>query len=261
MLLAVLIIETMLFYSRLANAIALQRRERAYRNLSMQAVTGAFAHELRTPLGAIALNASTALIHLRSTPQELDDMEELLSDIEADSHRAGAIISSIRELTTTAVHQGASADAAESSQLALRLLKHDLQIEGISVTAELESESPESADGWPGAPADTLEPHQERYRCNEGIAPGKKTSSQRPLRRAINSVCIGPRLGPGISTEDRERIFDPFFSTKPESAGLGLAISSTLIERNGGKLRLAKSDSNGSVFELVLPLAGAHRVD
>ena len=88
-LLTVLLIEKMFLYSRLANAIILQRRERTNRLLTVEAVTGAIAHELRTPLGAIALNASTALSQLRSSPPELEEMEDILSDIEADSHRAG----------------------------------------------------------------------------------------------------------------------------------------------------------------------------
>src|SRR6478735_4783776 len=98
MLLTVLIVETMLLYSRLASAITLQRRERTNRLLSVEAVTGAIAHELGAPLGAIVLNASTALSQLRSPPRDLEDMEGILSDIEADSHRAGAMISSIREM-------------------------------------------------------------------------------------------------------------------------------------------------------------------
>src|SRR5258705_10518432 len=56
--------------------------------------------------------------------------------------------------------------------------------------------------------------------------------------------------GPGISAEDRERVFDPFFTTKPGGMGLGLAISSTLVANHGGKLRLVKSEPNGSIFEL-----------
>jgi signal transduction histidine kinase len=99
MLLTVLIIETMFLYSRLASAVTLQRRERSNRLLSIDAVTGAIAHELRSPLGAIALNANSALVQLRSTPRQLEDIEDILGDIEADSHRAAAIISSIRELT------------------------------------------------------------------------------------------------------------------------------------------------------------------
>ena len=62
--------------------------------------------------------------------------------------------------------------------------------------------------------------------------------------------------GPGIATGDRERIFDPFFTTKAGGMGLGLAISSTLVANHGGKLRLVKSDSEGSIFQLALPVSG-----
>ena len=143
MLLTVLLIETMYIYSRLASAITLLRRERTNRLLSVEAVTGAMAHELRTPLGAIALNASTALRQMRSSPRELEDMEEILGDIEADSHRAAAMISSIREMTTKSFHRNVLTSAEDVGQLALRLLKHDLQINGVSVITEFQGNLPE----------------------------------------------------------------------------------------------------------------------
>lgn len=61
--------------------------------------------------------------------------------------------------------------------------------------------------------------------------------------------------GDGVPAEDRKRIFDPFFTTRPNGMGLGLAISSTLLARYGGKLELLKSDSDGSIFELTLPVS------
>jgi signal transduction histidine kinase len=60
--------------------------------------------------------------------------------------------------------------------------------------------------------------------------------------------------GPGIPAEDRQRIFDPFFTTKLGGMGLGLAISSTLVANHGGKLRLVKSDAEGSAFQLEMPV-------
>src|SRR5258707_9385685 len=101
MLLTVLLVETTLLYSRLASAIILQRRERTNRLLSVDAITAAIAHELRTPLGAISLNANTALGQLRSNPPELEEMDEILTDIDAESHREAAIISSVRQLSKT----------------------------------------------------------------------------------------------------------------------------------------------------------------
>jgi signal transduction histidine kinase len=60
----------------------------------------------------------------------------------------------------------------------------------------------------------------------------------------------GPRICRGVP----DRIFDPFFTTKPSGMGLGLAICRTIIENHGGKLRLAKSQSGGSIFEISMPI-------
>ena len=62
--------------------------------------------------------------------------------------------------------------------------------------------------------------------------------------------------GPGIPVEDRKRVFDPFFTTKADGTGLGLAVCLTVIENHGGRLRLVKSDSDGSIFELAMPVGG-----
>jgi len=67
--------------------------------------------------------------------------------------------------------------------------------------------------------------------------------------------------GCGVSPAVKERIFDPFFSTKTDGMGLGLAVCSTLLEQSGGKLRLAESDMKGSVFELALPVGEPRATD
>jgi signal transduction histidine kinase len=257
LLLTVLLIETMFLYWRLASAITLQRRERTNRLLSVEAATGAIAHELGTPLGAIALNASTALSQLRSTPRELEDMEAILSDIEADSHRAAAIVSSIREMTAKTVHRSALTSAEDVGQLALRLLKHDLQINEVSVTAEFQSNLPE-------VQIDGMELQQVLLNLVRNAIDAMSSSPPEVRRLRLKTSFDGQSTvlmsvqdsGPGISAVDRERIFDPFFTTKPGGMGLGLAISSTLVASRGGKLRLIKSDSDGSIFELAVPVGG-----
>jgi len=256
-LLTVLIIETMFLYLRLASAVSLQRRERTNRLLSVDAVTGAIAHELNSPLGAIALNANTAVSQLRATPSKLEGIEDILSDIEADSHRASAIISSIRELTTKTSDEEASTSAEDAGRLALRLLNHDLQINAVSVTTAFRGNLPKVRMAGMkleqvllnlvknAIDAMTYSPAEARRLRLETSFDGRST------------VLISVQdSGPGISAEDRERIFDPFFTTKPGGMGLGLAISSTLLEHSGGKLRLVKSAIDGSTFELALPIAG-----
>jgi C4-dicarboxylate-specific signal transduction histidine kinase len=257
MLLTVLLIETMLLYSRLASAITLQRRERTNRLLSVGVVTGAIAHELGAPLGAIVLNAGTALSQLRSAPQELRDMEDILSDIEADGHRAAAIVSSIREMTIKTAHRGAKTSAEDVGDVVLRLLKHDLQINEVSVTAEFQGNLPE-------VQIDSIELQQVLLNLVRNAIDAMNSLPPERRRLRLKTSFDGQSTvlmlvqdsGPGISAEDCELIFDPFFTTKPGGMELGLAISSTLIANRGGKLRLIKSDPEGSIFELAIPVGG-----
>ncbi|CUT12495.1 twocomponent sensor histidine kinase [Bradyrhizobium sp.] len=256
MLLTVLLIETMFIYSRLASVIALQRRERANRLLSIDAVTGAIAHELRSPLGAISLNAATGLSHLRAVSPELEELENILCDIEADGGRAADIISSIREMTIKTAHGGASANVEDIAELTLRLLKHDLLANGVSVATELQGNIPPVA-------LDGTELQQIVLNlCKNAIdAMSSVPADQRQLR--LKTALDGSTTvhlsvedsGTGITPRHQERIFDPFFTTKQGGMGLGLAISSNLVAKCGGRLRLVKSDVRGSVFELEIPIS------
>jgi len=260
-LLTVLVIETMFLYSRLANAITLQRRERTNRLLSVEAVTGAIAHELKTPLGAIALNASAALSQLRSTPRELEDVEDILCDIEADSYRAAALISSIREMSIKTNDRDALTSAEEAGQIALRLLKHDLQISRVSVTAEFQGNLPEVQIDGLKLQQVLLNLVRNAIDAMSSCPPEARGLRLKTSFDGQSTVLISVQdSGPGISAKDRERIFDPFFTTKPDAMGLGLAISSTLVARYGGKLSLVKSESDGSIFELAIPVGSTFSV-
>jgi signal transduction histidine kinase len=215
MVLVALLIETTFLYSRLASAIILQRRERTNRLLSVDAVTAAVAHELRTPLGAIALNASTGLSQLRSNPPELEEMDNILSDIEADSHRAGAIISSMRELTKKTTDRRALTHVEDNARLVLRLLHYDLLINEVSVATEFHGYLPEvQLDGM------QLQQVLVNLIKNAIEAMGSVTPQARRLRLTTgfdghSTVLLSVQdSGPGIPVEHHERIFDPFFTTK-----------------------------------------------
>jgi signal transduction histidine kinase len=256
MLLTVLLVETTFLYSRLASAMILQRRERANRFLTVDAITSAIAHELRTPVSAISLNADTARMQLRSTPPNLEEMDDILKDIESDSNRVGAIISSIRELSKKTTDRRALTSVEDSIRLVLRLLQHDLQINEVSVAIELENDIPEvHLDGT------QLQQVFLNLVKNAIEAMSSGTPARSRFLRLTTSfdghstVLLSVQdSGPGIPVEDRERIFDPFFTTKSGGTGLGLAICSIVVENHGGKLRLVKSDAGGSIFELAIPV-------
>jgi signal transduction histidine kinase len=257
MVLTGLLTETTFLYSRLASAIISQRRERTNRILSVDAVSAAIAHELRTPLGAIALNASTALSQLRSNPPELEEMDDILSDIEAESHRAGAIISSMRELTTKTTDRRELIQVEDIAQLVLRLLQYDLLINDVSVSTEFQGDLPD-------VHLDDMQLQQVLVNLIRNAIDAMSSVPPQARRLHLTTGLDGHSTvllsvqdsGPGIPVEDRERIFDPFFTTKSGGTGLGLAICFTVVANHGGKLRLVKSDSGGSIFEIAIPVGG-----
>jgi signal transduction histidine kinase len=169
------------------------------------------------------------------------------------------MISSIREMTTRTVHRSALTSAEDVAQLALRLLRHDLQVNAISVTTEFQGNLPEVL-------IDGMELQQILLNLVRNAIDAMSSSAPEARRLQLKTSFDGQSIvlmsvedsGPGISTEDQERIFDPFFTTKSDGMGLGLAISSSLVANHGGKLRLVKSDSDGSIFELAMPV-GAQR--
>src|SRR5258708_27451405 len=103
-----LLTEMTVLYSRLASALTMQRRERANRLASIDAATAAIAHEIRSPLGSITLNAGTALQQVLARPPQLEEMSVILKDIEDASLRINATIAGVRELFKDATDQPAT---------------------------------------------------------------------------------------------------------------------------------------------------------
>jgi hypothetical protein len=167
------------------------------------------------------------------------------------------MISSIREMTTKTIDRRAQTGAEDVARLALRLLKHDLQINEVAVTTEFQGNLPD-------VQLDGMELQQILLNLVRNAIDAMSSSPPEARRLRLKTSFDGHSTillsvqdsGPGISAEDRERIFDPFFTTKSGGMGLGLAISSTLVANHGGKLRLIKSDGEGSIFEIAMPLGG-----
>ena len=69
--------------------------------------------------------------------------------------------------------------------------------------------------------------------------------------------------GAGLDSREAERVFDAFFTTKPEGMGLGLSICRTIISAHGGSLSNANNENHGATFEFILPAYGdaSKRVD
>jgi signal transduction histidine kinase len=104
--------------------------------MSVDAATSAIAHEVRTPLGAIALNANVALAQLRSAPPELAEVEVILREIEVDVQRTSEVISGIRALFKTEPGNRIPVHLEDLARHALSLSEPDLLTTGTEVSTD-----------------------------------------------------------------------------------------------------------------------------
>jgi signal transduction histidine kinase len=256
MLLCVFLAEMTALYARLASAFSLLRRERANRLMTVDAATSAIAHEVRTPLAAIALNASSALGQLRGASTDLAEIEAILKEIERDSLRADEIIRTVRGLFRNSGDSRRVASLDDLTRQALSLAQHDLVANGVSVSTEFQCQLAQVRIDPALMQHVILNLVRNAIDAMISVAPRDRELHLTTRRGRGSTVVLSVRdAGNGIAAEDRDRIFEPFFTTKPSGMGLGLAISRAIVENQGGKLSLGAVNFNGAIFEVTLPIA------
>lgn len=246
---------------------AQQRRELAHlaRAGTLGALSGALAHELNQPLAAILSNAQVGSRRLTSAPPDLSEMGEILADIVDDTKRAGGIVHGMRAMF------------AKDAVIDLVPVNVNAVVTG-SLTL-LHGEIVARKGTVEFSPGDPLPPVRGSFvelqqvlinlilngldACREDRAGGKASATpflRIESRRVPEGVVVDVAdQGPGITPETRERLFEPFFSTKSDKGGLGLglSISRGIVERFGGTLEALPSEpGSGAVFRILLPVAG-----
>jgi len=254
-LLSILLIEMMVLYSRLASALILQRRERANQLMSIDAATSAIAHEIRSPLSSITLNAAVALNQLAAQPPDLEEMDAVLKDIEQASLRVGSIITSVRNLVIkkSSDHSGMQIEAVANQ--VLRLLRHDLQVNQIAVLTRF-------ADHTHAIAGDRAQLQQAVLNIIKNAIEAMMSAPADQRKLTVSTRIQEPWVvlnvrDTGSGIPERANIFDTFFTTKPDGMGLGLAICRTIIDRHGGRLALVATGDQGTDLEVRLPIASA----
>ena len=259
--LIVLLAETIWLYARLARTTVLLRRERANRLLSLDAATGAIAHEIAQPLAAIATGGSAILNWLKRTPPNLDEVRTSASAVIEASRRANEIVSSVRALFRKTDDRRNLIHLDDVAREAMGLLQHDLETSQVAVATEY-------LGNLPPVRADRIQLQQIVLNLvkNAIEAMSSNPSGSRHVqvvtRLSGNSTVLlsVKDSGQGITAEHQDRIFDPFFTTKPTGMGLGLAICRTVAQDHGGNLQLVETSSHGSIFEIELPIASTDDV-
>ena len=238
----------------------IQERRKELDDLHMLHATSqtvaAIAHELNQPLLAIASYSSAALMLLKSAEPNLDKIKKAIDGCERQAHRAGK---SIRDLLEFLNIQEFTTETFDLNQEILDVLdaarsEHELEFESV---LRVEGNLPlvrASRTHVQKVLFNLLHNGVEAMRGGGVTLPVIAVTVRKKLDERVAQVTIQDN-GPGIREEDLYRLFKPFFTTKAKGIGMGLAVSRSLVETNGGKLWFEPQAGSGAIFHLTLPFA------
>jgi signal transduction histidine kinase len=223
----------------------------------MGELAASIAHEIRQPISAASINANTCLRWLEGEKPDIGMARESVSRIIQNVTRASEIISRIRVLFQKGEQQREWVDVNEVIGEIIGLLRSEAGRHAISIHTELASELPHVM-------ADRVQLQQVFMNLvrngidaiNAAETTGDVTITTR--RNGLDQMLILIRdTGIGLPAEHPDKVFDAFFTTKPQGTGMGLSISRSIIESHGGRLWAAGNTDRGTTFHFTLPIEPA----
>jgi signal transduction histidine kinase len=217
-------------------------------------LSASIAHEINQPVTGIVLKASAALRWLAVERPDADKIRSLLTEIVGAGQRAGDIIHSVRAMFTKEENAKAAINLNNLVNTVLALLRVDLQKDGVRVETQLD-------EGLPAVNADAVQLQQVILNLIVNAADAMRAAQTRVLtiqsgRSASGLVRVSVEdSGSGVDHADRDRIFNPLFTTKAGGMGMGLSICRSIIENHGGRIWVSSAARRGAVFQFELPVA------
>ena len=220
---------------------------------STGALAGSLAHELSQPLSAILNNAQAGLRFMAKDKIDLDEIRQILGDIVRDDKRAGAVINGLRSMLQQRETPHANVDLATCIEEVIELLHSEFVRLNIVVDRALETGLNVSANKTQiqqvllNLMINAIEAMAEQ--------PGErmlKVVLTRAETKAQISICDS---GTGIPEGKLERIFDGFYTTKPQGLGMGLEVCRSIIEIHRGAIWAENNPDRGATFHVTLPVA------
>jgi PAS domain S-box-containing protein len=223
---------------------------------SLGVLTASIAHEVNQPLSGIITNASTCLRMLAADPPNVEGARETARRTIRDGNRASDVITRLRALFAKKDTTTESVDLNEATREVIALSLSELQRNRVILRQEL-------ADDLPPVTGDRVQLQQVILNLLRNASDAMRTISDRPRRLVIRTErdeADRVRLtvqdaGVGFESQDVDRLFEAFYSTKNGGMGIGLSVSRSIIESHHGRLWAAPNDGPGATFSFSIPRA------
>jgi len=217
-------------------------------------LTAAIAHEVNQPLTALAANGHASLRWLDREPPDLEEARIAIKDMIDESHRAGEILSRLRAMMKKAPPRMDLLNVNDAVVAVIALVGTEVQRNRVSLRTEL-------SDDLPLILGDRIQLQQvilnlimNAIEAMSGIEQTQRTILVISRKDGSRGVLVDVQdSGAGLGGVAPDRLFDAFYTTKPDGMGIGLAVSRTIIESHGGKLRASPNIPKGAVFQVWLP--------
>jgi PAS domain S-box-containing protein len=217
----------------------------------MGELAAALAHEIKQPIAAAVANAGACLGFLDGEHPDILEAREAASGTIGCGRRAAEIIDHVRSLFKKNLPQREPVDLNELIREIALLLNSDIRRNSVTVNLEL-------GENLPKVVGDRVQLEQvlmnlmlnaiEAMRDSNG----NLTITSNPTEDGHLLISVSD-TGVGIPPDNADRIFDTFFTTKPQGTGMGLAISRSIVESHGGRLWATSNSGRGSTFRFTVP--------
>ncbi|MGY3485826.1 PAS domain S-box-containing protein [Bradyrhizobium sp. USDA 4011] len=218
-------------------------------------LAASIAHEVNQPLAAVVANAAACLRWLNRAAPDLNEARGAVRSIISDGNRAGEVIQRVRALVNKTTGQMAPLDINEAINEVIGLVQHELQSHLVSLQLDL-------AAALPPVVADRIQLQQVILNLVvngiEAMQPVTDRSRELVIRTrhddAGQILVTVTDSGVGVATENAERLFDAFYTTKASGMGMGLSICRSIVEAHRGRLSVSRNIGPGTTFQFTLPL-------
>jgi len=226
----------------------------ANRVATMGQLTSSIAHEVNQPISAVAINADAALNWLSLTPPDVEEARLSIEQIIKDAHRSSEVIARTRALAKKTPQRKERFDLNEAIHEVVALTGGEALKSGIRVKTQL-------ADRLSLIDGDRVQLQQVLLNLVVNAVQAMATAADATGDLLITTAATGSNLvlvrvadsGPGLDPTTLESVFDPYYTTKAEGLGMGLAICRSIIEAHDGRLWASANKPRGAVFQFTLP--------